>query len=121
MILNKLSKLKAYLLGNKADQEDISLVESWEAEAKKLFLLHSLKSHEGVKYVLEMFNRDIESINNSLLFSSSKELPDRERDRLLDKREFAQKFVNLFKVESEIERLEQNVEAEISSNNQIMV
>lgn len=111
-LLDKLQKLKNYFLGNKADPQDVSTIESWEAEAKRLFLIQSLKNHDGIKYVIEIFKTEIENANSKLLSSYSKDFPDSERDRILDKRDLAQKYLDLFDIEKDLQKIEDAVDKE---------
>ena len=113
-LLDKIQQLKDKFTGPRIDPIDSSLIGSWEAEAKRLFLLQSLKGHDGIKYVLEIFKGEVNKINELLNKSYSKDLKDIERDRLLDKRDLAQKYLNLFEnVEDDISRLEDTVDKEI--------
>jgi len=113
-LLDKISELRNRFTFGRADAQDVSVIDGWLERAKKLMLLQSLKGHDGVKYVLEVFTSEIEKINDVLQNKYSKELSDSERDRLLDKRELAQKYVNLFSsVEGELEKLEEDVDKEL--------
>lgn len=112
-LLDKILALKDRFLNHKADPQDVNTIEAWYGEAKRLFLIKSLKDHDGVKYVLGIFKGEVEKINAKLKDSYSKDLPDHERDRLLDKRDLAQKYVNLFEdVENDIGKLEEVVDKE---------
>lgn len=112
-LLDKIQSLKDRFFGSRADPRDISTIGSWEAEAKRLFLLQSLKGHDGVKYVLEIFKGEVNKINEIINKSYSKDLKDTERDRLLDKRDLAQKYLNLFEnVDEDISKLEDIVDRE---------
>jgi len=95
-ILDKLIELKDRFLKGHADPQDISSIDGWVEEAKRLLILDNLKGHSGIKYVLEIFSSEVQKINQQLTNSYSKELPDSERDRILDRRELAQKYLNLF-------------------------
>ena len=112
-LLDKIQSLKDKFFGSRADPQDISVIASWESEAKRLFLLQSLKGHDGVKYVFEVFKGEVNKINETLNKSYSKDLKDTERDRLLDKRDLAQKYINLFEtVEEDLSKLEDVVDRE---------
>jgi hypothetical protein len=112
-LIDKIIALKNRFVAGKGIDEDIVTIDGWMEEAKRLMLLKSLKDHDGVKYVLEIFEGEIRKINEALLKSDSKTLSDSERDRLLDKRDLAQKYVGLFVgVEDELERLEDVVDKE---------
>ena len=113
MLLDKIQQLKDRFLGGKADPQDISIIDGWMEEAKRLFLLQSLKGHDGIKYVLEIFKSEVEKLTEKIDKSYSKDLKDTERDRLLDRRDLAQKYLNLFEpIESELERLKEQVDKE---------
>ena len=114
-LLSKLTKLRELFSGG--DPQDEATVNSWLIEAKRLMLLKSLFEHDGVKYVYEIFNSEIEKINEALLKSDSKSLSDKERDRLIDKRDLAQKYVGLFtNLDEQIEKLEELVDNESISS-----
>lgn len=110
-LLSKLSKLKELFFNG--DPQDVDAIDSWVNEAKRLMLLKSLFEHDGVKYVYEIFNSEIIKINEALLKSDSKSLSDKERDRLIDRRDLAQKYVNLFtNLDEQVEKLEELVDNE---------
>lgn len=114
MILEKIQQLLSYFRENKADARDIDSIKNWEDEAKRLFLLKSLKDHDGIKYLLEIFQGEVNEINNSLL--NKRQMFEDERYRLLDQRELAQKYLNLFlPVEDELDKLEETLDNEISN------
>lgn len=114
-LIDKIQALRDRFVKGHADNQDIKVIESWYEEAKKLMLLKSLKDHDGVKYVLEIFQLDIKKINEQLQSAYSKDLKDTERDRLLDRRDLARKYVSLFDgVEDGLERLEEIVDNEDS-------
>lgn len=113
MLLEKLTQLKNRFFERRGEPQDIGTIDSWISEAKKLFLLNSLKNHDGIKYVLEIFKSEVSKIDSLLSNSYSKDLPDRERDRLLDKRDLAKKYINLFdNIEEKLDKLEELVDKE---------
>jgi len=110
-LLDKLLDLKNNWTARRADDVSIMAIDSWFERAKQLFILKSLKDNDGMKYVLEIYQGEINKINEQLLKADSKILPDDIRDRLLDKRDMYQKHLNLFNtVESELEDIENKVE-----------
>ena len=114
-ILEKITKLLNFFKDNKGDTQDVGAIVSWEEQAKRLFLLKNLKEHDGIKYLLEIFEGEVAKINEVLKNSYSKDLPDKERDRLLDRREMAQKYLDLFlPVEEGLEKLEETLDDELS-------
>jgi len=115
LIIEKIDKIKKYFAENRADVQDIESIDSWMAVAKRLFLIRSLKDHDGIKYVLEIFDKEIKDINEKLATKYSTELSDAQRDRLLDKKSLAQKYLDLFlPIEEELEKLEETVDSELA-------
>lgn len=113
MLLDKLQALRDKFFGNHADPQDVSVIDSWIEQAKRLLLMDNLKGHDAMKYVLGIFSGEVMKINQRLQNTYSKDMPDIERDRLLDKRNLAQKYLNLFSgVEEELKVLEENVDKE---------
>ncbi len=113
MLLDKIQQLRDKFIGGRADPQDISVIDGWYDEAKRLFLLQNLKGHDGIKYVLEIFRSEVDKLTEKIDKSYSKDLKDTERDRLLDRRELAQKYLNLFDpIEDELEKLEEQVDRE---------
>lgn len=109
-ILDKIRLLKNKF-NHRADPRDVAAIDGWYEEAKRLLLLDDLKNHDGVKYVIEIFKGDVKRISDKLDKSYSKDLPDIERDRLLDRRELAQKYLSLFEhVESDLDKIEELVD-----------
>lgn len=114
MLLEKIQELyKKFSIG-RADPQDLGSIDGWLTEAKRLLLLKSLKEHAGVQYVCDVFESEIKKINTALLNHDSKVLPERERDRMLDKRDLAQKYLNLFiDIDKQLEKLENDVDKEV--------
>lgn len=112
-LIDKIIELKKRFIDKRGDVDDILVLDGWIEEAKRLILLKSLKDHDGVKYVLEIFEGEVNKINETLYNSYSKDLKDIERDRLLDKRDLAMKYIGLFKnVENDLDKLEDTVDNE---------
>lgn len=110
-LLSKLENLKEKFAGG--DPQDTSVIDAWMGEAKRLMLLKSLFGHDGVKFVYDIFDSEIKKINEALLKSDSKSISDKERDRMIDKRDLAEKYVNLFNnLDDRIEKLEEVVDNE---------
>jgi uncharacterized protein YnzC (UPF0291/DUF896 family) len=117
-ILDKIKSLRDKFWGSGADPQDVVVIDGWMEEAKRLFIIKSLKNHDGIKYVLDIFEKEIEKINEQLQKSYSKDLPDKERDRLLDKKDLAQKYLNIFLgVDEQLEELEESVDNETGVDN----
>ena len=108
-LLDKLLELKNKWTAGRADDDVLVVVDSWIERAKYLLLLNSLKDHDGIKYVLEIFQSEIDKINNQLL--NQRDMGQDERYRLLDQRALAQKYLDLFNpIDSELEEIENKVD-----------
>lgn len=113
-LLDKIQALKDRFLKGRAEPSNITVIDSWMERAKQLFILKSLKDHDGIKYVLEIFETEVNRINDQLIKADSKTLPDGQRDRLMDRRDLAQKYLNLFNpIDSELQALEEKVDSEL--------
>jgi predicted nucleotidyltransferase len=94
-----------------SDAFDADLLRTWYADAKKFLLVESLANHDAIKFLLDRFQNTVTLINQRLLGSMSKELPDRERDLMMIRRDFYQDFVNFFQENAAgVEALEREVE-----------
>lgn len=110
-ILEKIQGLLADFRARRADEQDLRSIGAWYDEAKRLILLGSLKNHDATKYVLEVFQSEVSRINLKLSREDSNALPDRLRDRFIDRRDLAQKYLDLFSgIETDLEKLEEEVD-----------
>ncbi len=115
-IIEKIEQLKARYQQNKGDAQDVEQIDAWMGEARRLILLDHLAGHAGIRYIREVFQSDVESINAALLVSTSKELPDIERDRMIDRRTLAEKYLGLFvNLDEQISALEATVDSELAN------
>ncbi len=115
-IIEKIEQLKARYQQNKGDAQDVEQIDAWMGEARRLILLDHLAAHAGIRYIREVFQSDVESINAALLVSTSKELPDIERDRMIDRRTLAEKYLGLFvNLDEQISALEATVDSELAN------
>jgi hypothetical protein len=71
-------------------------LEAWEQEVNRLLLVSSALENEGVKRLLEELNSQITLIDEKLLESTSEELNDRMRDRLIDQKRHLKRIVSYF-------------------------
>jgi hypothetical protein len=114
-LLDKLNELKTKFSGGRADAQDIVVIDAWIAKAKELLILKSLKDHDGIKYVLNIFSQEIAKINSTLL--DNRELKEQDRLRLMDKRELCQKYLDLFDpIETHLEELEEKINENMSED-----
>lgn len=113
-LIDKINELRKKFTAARGDARDIRMIDGWLEEAKRLILLDNLKGHDGVKYVLEAFEGEVQKINELLNKSYSKDLKDVDRDRLLDKRDLAMKYISLFKDNDEkLKSIEDIVDSEM--------
>lgn len=115
MLFDKILKLKDRFLTKRGNPDDVPIIDSWLVEAEKLLLSKSLAEHDGVKFIIEAFTREVEGINKMLLADDSSKLPDYDRDRLLDRRDLANVYLNLFlNLDDKIAKMEDSVDKELA-------
>ncbi len=111
-LLNKIEEARAKFL----DPIDQKIIGSWEAEAKRAFMVNSLKDHKGIQIILENFGKDVAEIDELLKTAKSKDLNDIERDRLIDRKGLYLHFMKFFdEAEKKIGRLEEEIENQVPS------
>jgi hypothetical protein len=111
-LLKKIDNAKVKFL----DPIDQSRINSWESEAKRAFMVNSLKDHQGIKIILDNFVKDIAEIEDVLKSARSKDLSDNDRDKMIDRKELYKQFIKFFDdAEGKIERLEEEIDKEIIS------
>ena len=98
-LLKKVGHFRKIYAGS-SDPSNHEQIAEWESDVKQAILLDNLQAHDGIKLILKRLLTDIKHIDAKLLTFDSTQLPDKERDRLLDKKELYQSFTLLF-VDSE--------------------
>lgn len=108
-LLQKLDRLKkAFQEGDDSSQWTIG---EWEEQAKTALLKDNLLEHDGVKMIVSHITQEVADINEVLISTSSKDLPDTDRDRLLDIKKFYSWFLTFFsEAKEDIKRIEKNVD-----------
>lgn len=91
-IQSKLTQLKDKF----QDPLDKPLLEAWEQEVNRLLLVSSALENEGVKKLIDELSNQITLIDESLLNTTSEELNDRMRDRLIDQKRHLKRIVSYF-------------------------
>jgi hypothetical protein len=90
---------------------DQAVIDSWMSGAKKSLFVASLRGNKGIELILETFTNDIRDINLLLVETDSSKLSDKERDRLLDRRNMYRKFVLIFRDgEKNLEAIEKQID-----------
>lgn len=97
-LLNNIQKLKEKYTESSSQKT----LEDWEKKVLDSMVIDSLKEHEGIKIIIENFEKEIDDINTILLFAE--ELTENQRYRIMDKRAMRQKFLSYF------EQTQQNLE-----------
>ena len=106
-IIKRIEGAKAKFLNN----FDQGVIDGWYSEAKRLLFLDNLKGHKGIKLILDTYTKDLADMNLLLLQVSSKEMSDKERDRMIDRRNMYQKFVDMFEdVEKDLETIKDQMD-----------
>ena len=104
---DKLAQLKAkYPL-----PEDRPQLEAWEHRVQQLLLLESLQETQVILELRDRLRSEIDLFNVALLTKGSDKMNDRERDRLIDKRDLYDRVLSWFEVEGKREQLEKELNA----------
>lgn len=115
--VDKASKLFE-IMSQSSDPESIRVTKDLYERAKKVSLMSSLKDNDGIKFLVEHFSTAIKNINAALLVSDSEELPDRLRDRLVDRKKDLVQFLGLFDINGkEMKAIEEQVDYELEQFN----
>lgn len=113
-LLDRITEAKSKFI----DPIDQGIIGKWEVEAKRAFMVSSLKDHQGIKIILANFEKDIVEIEDLLKTARSKDLSDGDRDKLIDRKELYSQFIKFFyEAEKSIETLEKQVEEAVPSEN----
>lgn len=110
--LKKIDDLKKKLL-REGSENLIEEVEGWERDVKANLITLSMEKNEGVVMLKAKIQEEIDEVKMVLENAYSKDLSDRERDRLLDKKELYIWFLNLFEVSRSTVG---NIEADVDKN-----
>lgn len=76
-------------------------------------LVDSLKEHEGILMLTEKLKNDLGEMDEVLKTADSEKLPDKKRDRILDRKELYWWFISFFQdTQEEMDSLEKQIEIE---------
>ena len=93
------------------DPIDAEQISAWENEVQNLMLVQSALENEGVKRLIAELDTEVRKIEDQLMTSDSVTLPDRERDRAIDRKRIYERVIAYF----DVSRLG-NLENEIDKN-----
>lgn len=65
---------------------DRQTLEALAQALNRSLLLESLREHDAIKALVDILKKDVEAFDTQLLIKDSVQLPDRARDRLLDRK-----------------------------------
>lgn len=107
MLQDKLEQL----LARYKDPLDKPLLQAWEQEVNRLLLVNSALENEGVKKLIEELQTQIQSIDEILLNSTSDDVDDKMRDRLIDQKKILNRVTTYFtSAPEELEALEKEID-----------
>ena len=93
--------------------DDILEIKEWHKAVQTAMLKKDLRKHEGVQMLVEKLREDVIEIGVVLGAADSTKLPDRQRDRLLDRKELYLWFLGFFsRVEEELAIIDKAVDEE---------
>ena len=99
--IQKIQELRSIYI----DENDQNVLIEFEKKVKRALLTLNLKENDGIKMILEKYEKDIANINTLLL--KDENMKENERQLLFLKRKWCEDFINLFKIaESTIEHVD---------------
>lgn len=108
-LLKKLNNLIAEFT-NPAFVGDADRLKAWRSSLERAMIKESLKEHAGVKMILDKLREDLVKMTEVLQKADSEILPDKKRDRLLDKKELYLWFLGFFAdIDEETAEIEKKV------------
>jgi len=76
--------------------DDKEKLKSWKESLNQAMLMDDLAKHDAIKMIIEKYRQELIDINTVLQEADSEKLPDKKRDRLLDRKELYLEFLGLF-------------------------
>lgn len=111
-VLKNLDRIRVKLIGTDRD-DHLEIFNDWQKLANKALLLMDLKNHDGFKQIIAEMSEWIGVIDETLKTANSRDLPDKDRDILLERKRFMVDFLEIFSVS---EQDLKNVEKEVADN-----
>lgn len=111
-LLEKIEKLEKRF-SDPAYPEDVEEIKSWKGEVRRAMLGDNLKEHDAIKEIINHFQKEIEEMDLVLIHSYSDKLSDKARDRLLDRKEMYQQFLDFFPQDKDLEIIADKVDENI--------
>lgn len=114
-ILKNLDRIRLKLIGTDRD-DHLEIFNDWTKQATKALLLLDLKEHDGFKQIMTEMAGWIDVIDETLKTANSRDLPDKDRDLLLERKKFMVDFLEIFSVsEQDLKNVEKEVAAQIKA------
>jgi myosin heavy subunit len=109
----KLKALKEKLVDTDRD-DHIAIIEDWEKEIRAHLITMSLQDNPGIRKLLKKYIDDVRDIDNLLTNAKSDVLSDKQRDNLIDKKNFYLDFIDLFNgAKQSLDEIERLVDEEL--------
>ncbi len=98
-------------------EEDLNIVFGWKDMFSDAVIIEDLSEHDGIRIALREMKKEIGEINELLVSADSDMLPDRKRDRVIDRKDLYEKFIKVFedskyrinKIKEEVEENEEHL------------
>jgi hypothetical protein len=114
--LQKIEKLRAKFTGAGVNETDETF-RQWEGDYKRAFLQSQLQENDAIKMIIEKYRKEISEMDYLLLNSDSTQLPDKERDRVIDRKKMREGFLALFtEADSTLQAIKKTVEENTKAN-----
>lgn len=94
--LSKIERLKQKFAA--ADAANLATIAGWEEQVKQALIVADLGKHQAIRDFLAHLEEDIRDMRSLLESADSSQLPDKQRDRVLDRKALYERFANLFHI-----------------------
>jgi hypothetical protein len=89
-------KKKIQSVRDEYDEDSQRIMDKWLTDLSEIEGIKELSSHMVIQSFMSRLRTQIEGINRQLQEKKSKDLPDKERDGLLDRKILFQNFISIF-------------------------
>lgn len=115
-LIDKIEKLEKKFADPNYNYES-TMFKAWKEQATRDALILNLREHEAVKWLIAALRKEVDEMNAVLSRSRSASLPDRERDRIMDRRDMYQWFLTFFDLADMSQKaLEKQVDQNLAAN-----
>lgn len=112
--LTRIQQLKARFT-DPAFKQDAEQIQQWERDLKNLIAREKLLENESLIIIIKKLAQEISDMKELLNTADSNQLPDKDRDRVLDRKNLYLQFIALFDAK-EVAKQIRDIDEEVAAN-----